>query len=528
MTQGKKLFVRDATGLVRELSTTDTFVWTIVNVPLLLSYVNMVFWVTSSGLLNVDYVITTLIWMVGGGIVIMLYYAMAGAMPRAGGDYAWGTRALHPAIGFVMSWSFVWINILSEATGSYGGVAYLSSGLSIAGKMSSDPGLQAFAATLTQQNSELAIGIAILLFAALAGSFGKKLLKTVIYFIFFVGLIGLLVAFGLLISATREAYIASFNGISGLPYEQVMAEARTAGYMPIATIAASLSAVPYAVLTLGPHNVASFLGGEVKSPKRSFLYGMVGAWAFSAVVWLLAFALLDSTIGMRFIEAMTFLSTSKPDVYAQTGMPAATANLFMSVITKNPLIVHLVTFGVFVGNMGWMIILFPVNARIFFAWAFDRVAPLKFAEVSDRYGTPVYSVLLMAIASIGAFIVIYFYPALFTFNIALLLSVWYGLSGVTAIALPYRRKDIFENSPLKMRIGGVPVLSILGVAALLIYIYIAYAALNNPSLGPISASALSWTAILVLAALVLFYAIRALRKSQGIDFDAIFREIPPE
>ncbi len=528
MTQNKKLFVRDATGLVRELSTTDTFVWTIVNVPLLLSFVNMIFWVTSSGVLNVDYVVTTLVWMVAGGIVIMIYYGMAGAMPRAGGDYAWGTRALHPAIGFVMSWSFVWINILSEATGSYGGVAYLSSGLSITGKMTNDPGLQAFAATITQQNSELAIGIAILLFAALAGSFGKKLLKSVIYFIFFVGLIGLLAAFGLLVSATHEAYIASFNGISGLPYDQVMVQAQSAGYVPIATTAASLSAVPYAVLALGPHNVASFLGGEVKSPKRSFLYGMVGAWAFSSVVWLLAFILLDSTIGMRFIEAMTFLATNKADVYAQTGMPAATANLFMSVITRNPMIVDLVTFGVFIGNLGWMIILFPVNARIFLAWAFDRVAPMKFSEVSDRYGTPVYSVLLMAVASIAAFIIIYFYPALFTFNITLLLSVWYGLAGVTAIVLPYRRKDIFENSPLKTRIAGVPLLSILGVAALLLYVYIAYAALNNPSLGPISASALSWTAALVIAALVIFYVVRALRKSQGIDFDAIFKEIPPE
>lgn len=524
----QKVFLREATGLVRELSTTDTFVWTITNVPLLLSFVNMIFWAMGSGVLNVNYTITTLVWVVMAGIVMLIYYAMAGAMPRSGGDYAWGTRALHPAIGFLMSWSFAWINILSEATGSYGGVAYLSSGLSIAGKMTGDAGLQAFAAGLTQPTSQLIVGIAILLFAALAGSFGKRLLRAVIYFIFIVGLIGLIAAFGLLISATREAYMASFNSISGLSYDQVLSQAQGAGYMPIATMAASLSALPYAIFTLGPHNVTSFLGGEVKSPRRSFLYGMIGGWAVAAVVWLVAFILLDSTIGMRFIEAMVYLSTSKPDVYAQTGMPGATANLFMSVITRNPMIVHLVTFGVFIGNIGWMVILFPVNARIFLAWAFDRLAPSKLAHVSERFLTPIYSVLLMTVASIAAFVVLFYNPAAFTFNAALLLSVWYGLAGVTAMVLPYRRKDIFENSPLKTRIAGVPILSILGFITLVLYIYIAYAALNNPSLGPISPAALSTTFGLVIAALIVFYLVKALRKSQGIDMDAIFKEIPPE
>lgn len=524
----QKVFLRDATGLVRELSTTDTFVWTITNVPLLLSFVNMVFWVMGSGVLNVDYTLTTLIWVVLAGIVMLIYYGMSGAMPRSGGDYAWGTRALHPAIGFLMSWSFVWINILSEATGSYGGVAYLSSGLSIAGKMTGDAGLQALAASITQPTSQLIVGIAILLFAALAGCFGKRLLKIVIYFIFAVGLIGLITAFGLLISASHEAYMTSFNGISGLPYDQVLSQAQAAGYMPITTMAASLSAVPYAILTLGPHNVTSFLGGEVKSPKRSFLYGMVGAWAFAAVVWLVAFILLDSTIGMRFVEAMAFLSANKPDVYAQTGMPGATANLFMSVITRNPMIVHLVTFGVFIGNIGWMVILFPVNARIFLAWAFDRIVPSKLAYVSERLLTPIYSILLMTVASIGAFLVLYVNPAAFGFNITLLLSLWYALAGITAIALPYRRKDIFENSPLKTRIAGVPLLSILGVATLVLYIYIAYAALMNPSLGNVSPAALSTTLGLAISALIIFYLVKAIRKSQGIDMDAVFKEIPPE
>jgi hypothetical protein len=89
-------------------------------------------------------------------------------------------------------------------------------------------------------------------------------------------------------------------------------------------------------------------------------------------------------------------------------------------------------------------------------------------------------------------------------------------------------KDIFENSPLKTKIAGVPLLSVLGVATLVLYIYIAYAALINPSLGNVSPAALSTTFGLAISALIIFYLVKAIRKSQGIDMDAVFREIPPE
>jgi len=524
----KQVFVREATGLVREISTTDSFVWNITYVPLLLSFVNLMFWTMSSGVLNVDYVVTTLVWMIMSGIVMLIYYVMAVAMPRSGGDYVWGTRAVHPAIGFLMSWSFVWVNILVEATGSYAGVTYLSSGLSIVGKMTDDVGLQSLAGTLTEPTSQLVVGMGILVFAALAGCFGKRILKGVIYFILLVGLVGLVVAFGLMLSTTRGAYVTSFNAISGLSYDQVLSQAQAAGYLPIVTVAASLSAIPFAIFALPPPNVTAFLGGEVKTPRRSFLYGMLGAWAIAALIWLGAFTLLDSTIGMRFIEAMTFLSQNNPDVYAQTGMPAATANLFISVITRNPMIIHLVTLSIFIGNMGWMVILFAVNARIFLAWAFDRLAPSQLSQVSERFLTPIYSVLLMAVLCIGGFIILFYNPAAFTFNVALLISFWLCLAGLTALILPYRRKDIFESSPLKGRLAGIPLLSILGFLTVVLYLYMMYVALVNPSLGPISPAALSATVGLVVAGLVIFYLVRAVRKSQGIDIDAVFREIPPE
>ena len=526
----RKLFVRDATGLVKEFSTTDTFTWSVCNVPILLSFVNFMFWTTTSGVLGVNYIVTVLVWMVASGVLVLAYYILGVAMPRTGGDYTWSTRALPPVVGFLMSWLLVTGNFFSEATGPYGGIVYLSSGLSLVGKMMNDAGLQAFAGALTQQSWELFIGIGTLVLAGIACLFGKRLLKAVIWLIFIMGAAGLLVTLGLLIGVSRGDYVSSFNGISGLAYDQVLSTAQSSGLAQAATIGASLSAFPFAVYTLGPQQTMTWMGGEVKSPQRTLLYGMVGAWAVSGVLWLIMFGLLDSTVGTRFVEAMNFLSVNNPSAYAQTGMPAGVNPSLISLLllTRNPWLMMIITLGVFVGNMGWIIITVPVTARVLFAWAFDRLAPTKFAHVSDRYGTPTYAISLVVAGSIFLYVILLVNPTVFVVNGSVLTAITYTIVGIAAAVFAYTRKDIFERSPVKAKIANIPILSILGVVMVVIYAYMAYESLSNPNIGNLSTPALVTALGFVILAPILFYLSAAVRKRQGIDLKMVFKEIPPE
>ena len=47
------------------------------------------------------------------------------------------------------------------------------------------------------------------------------------------------------------------------------------------------------------------VGGEIRNPKRSLLFGLVLAEIVSVVVWLGLTYVLDSVVGISFIEAWT-------------------------------------------------------------------------------------------------------------------------------------------------------------------------------------------------------------------------------
>jgi sterol desaturase/sphingolipid hydroxylase (fatty acid hydroxylase superfamily) len=94
----------------------------------------------------------------------------------------------------------------------------------------------------------------------------------------------------------------------------------------------------------------------------------------------------------------------------------------------------------------------------------------------------------------------------------------------------YRRhsKSIFEQSPVAYRIGGIPVLSILGVLAAAFVAYLTYLFILDPFAGATSTPSLVAITIGLLAAIAIYFGAYAYRKKQGIDLNLLFREIPVE
>jgi amino acid permease len=111
-------------------------------------------------------------------------------------------------------------------------------------------------------------------------------------------------------------------------------------------------------------------------------------------------------------------------------------------------------------------------------------------------------------------------------------QIAYILICVTAILFPYRKKQIFEASPIaKYKLGSVPILSILGAIALVINVYIAWIFIAGPPLGFLSISSGSSIEFIVgiFAGCFIFYWIAwGVRKSQSIDLSLSFSEVPPE
>src|SRR5256886_16142291 len=98
------IFVRNATGLVRELSPFDAFnlVFSAVLIPVgitqMLSFAPT-FWPNANVLLSFLFSLPLVLCF---GLVY-LYFTVA--MPRSGGDYVWVSRVLGPGVGFLSNLS---------------------------------------------------------------------------------------------------------------------------------------------------------------------------------------------------------------------------------------------------------------------------------------------------------------------------------------------------------------------------------------------------------------------------------------
>jgi hypothetical protein len=110
-----QLFVRNATGLVREVSRWDALIMNTLGMNVALGAIFML--LQAPG----NFPGGNMLLAIGIGTLVMaftllwVYSEFAAAMPRAGGDYVFVSRALHPVVGWLMSWSqglwliFFWI-----------------------------------------------------------------------------------------------------------------------------------------------------------------------------------------------------------------------------------------------------------------------------------------------------------------------------------------------------------------------------------------------------------------------------------
>jgi len=106
-----QVFIREATGLVRGLTPFDAF---IVNVAVSVGLLGFTFGPATAAFLfpGVDISLAMVVGFLACIPLAIIYFQMAAAVPRSGGDYAWVTRTLHPAVGFATSWALmigVWL-----------------------------------------------------------------------------------------------------------------------------------------------------------------------------------------------------------------------------------------------------------------------------------------------------------------------------------------------------------------------------------------------------------------------------------
>jgi amino acid transporter len=99
---------------------------------------------------------------------------------------------------------------------------------------------------------------------------------------------------------------------------------------------------------------------------------------------------------------------------------------------------------------------------------------------------------------------------------------------VAAIAFPFRRPELYRNSPANVSVAGISVLPVVAVLSIIVMIGLTYVVLSYPQLGIIPWQGFAFMGALVVLGLLIYFVARAIRSTQGINLDLIYRELPPE
>lgn len=173
--------------------------------------------------------------------------------------------------------------------------------------------------------------------------------------------------------------------------------------------------------------------------------------------------------------------------------------------------------------------------RTWFAWSFDRLLPEKLSEVNERTHSPVWAIMLEMVLITAMLI----WSIVSTdFQTWLALGVLAGvvcvvIVAVAAIAFPSRRPDLYQASPANWKFLGIPVLYIVAPLSIAVMVFLTWCTVNYPALALAGNSANVWQipafmGMIVVVGLAVYFISKYVRRSQGIDIDLVYKELPPE
>ncbi len=513
------LFVRNATGLVRELSPFDAFnlVFSAVLIPVGITQVFSfapTFWPGANVL--VSFLLSIPLVLCFG--LVYLYFTIA--MPRSGGDYVWVSRILGPGVGFLTNLALTFVFTTWVSFNFTTMMTLLLPGLGFVAGFSWSP---------NQLTQFLIATVLTIVFAALMVLGTRRVARymVVTFGIVWVGMAIWLI--GLAITS-HNAFVANFNTHSGITLNQVTAAASKAGYSPGSGIdwAGTIFAIIYAFQVFTGFQWTGYFAGEIKNVRRTAITSIIGALVISAVLYVLATFLVYNTYGFGNFGSIVYLgfNTQNSPLGFAPYLPALVKFLALPSFLQ-----VFVAFCFVLSVLWWTPTGFLIATRNLFAWSFDRLAPARVAEVNDRLHTPVVATVVVAVwIEVLNYLNIYQGLSALLINVIAVMAVAFIAVALAAIVMPFTRPDLFNSAPAMVRasIGGVPWLTIAGVVMLLSWAFVLYVTFATTAFGQVAPiSMIEAFAVPILGA-IYYLVIRQVRERQGIHLKAAFQEIPPE
>jgi amino acid transporter len=518
------VFTRASSGLVRQVKTQDVMYYGIQQIAL--SYI--VFIVLAWGFYpGASMPLAALIATVAGLAMGICYAMFSTLYPRSGGEYVYLSRTLTPVVGFAVSFSFAfWETFYTGINGAFFSLYSLSPMLAGLGVQSKSQGLLDAADWFSHgwgifiAGSAMILGLAYIQYRGAAVYFKWQRWATYLAFASLAATILVLI-----LAATGVFdFKANFNELAGAgAYDKVVADGVASGVAPAAAfdLGETMKFMIWPAFSIWFAVASTSFSGEIKNVQRSQLIGISGAMILMGIAFMALLFLYEKVFGASFLLSAS--ANGLPIEGAPPFVPFFTAvaggNVVLTMITS----VWVLAIAVFV--TGTTLI---YSSRAALAWAIDGIAPERLGDVNEKYRSPHWALLLWAIVGeifLGLFA---FTSLLGPISGFLGLAISFLVVSVWAVFFPFVKKEQFENSPIAWRVGGFPLMSLLGILASLI-VGFAFYRLTVDSSFSLNLKFANIGALLgVVFAVIWFYGWRAYRKRQGVNLDRRYEEIPIE
>lgn len=526
MSGSRKVFVRDATGFVRQVSVLDSLFANIgfMSLPLgLLTFIIGPQLFPGGDLISATVLATAL--SVCSTVMYMLF---TWTMPRSGGDYVWVSRLANPVLGFVINFNLTfWYVLFGGVVTNWVTTLAISPGLLVLGQVTANPSLTQLGTVLSQSQNVIIIGLVVTAVNVLVMAKGVKAIFTLNNILIIFSLIGYAVTFWLLATNSVGDFMNDFNAFSSVSYNNIIAAAHQSGYSTQGDLViGTLGLMPFIFGTTGYGMISCYFSGEFKAAKKNAFYGMVGSVVLCGAILAVLGGLALRDFGYDFLGSITQLAYTGSTQYPFPVPPFF--YLFVSLLTNNPIILWFLVLSYVAATFTALPATYMLTTRNIFAWSFDRTIPSKFSQVNEKIGSPIYAIAVCALIEILG-LVSYTYISSFTGLVAgagLAQIISFIVVAVLAILLPLK-KQFYENSPAKMG-GRIPVISIVGTISLIFYLIMEYFYITNPLYGATSPLINDTIAFSIILPAIIFGASYYSHKSKGLNILDVFKQIPPE
>jgi amino acid transporter len=542
-----KMFLRNATGLRREVSLLDAFIMNTFGMNIAVGAVFLFLQAPAffpNGNMLIAVIIGTLLMAF---TLLWVYSTFAAAMPRSGGDYVYVSRALHPFFGWLLGWSqgmwliFFWIGFnawfaltfaVPVALTTIGAVTGQSGWIDLSSNL-----LASFSILgITTQWWVLIIGLLINIgFAVLLILGGQSFWRWQKVFFLFAGG-SIILAFLLLLfggGQIQSAWNTFAIHNKGLLFNQVIPTAVKNGYtLPGGfSLTDTLLMLPWVFFVVGYAQGSAQIGGEVKQAARSQYFAMVGGVLLNGALLALLVIVFTQAVGVNWIGSVGYLFINNPSLLNLPGAIPPSFNFIVSLLSSN-IIVPLI---IGIGFVFWALMGTPLSelqaTRYMLAWAVDRMVPAPIGDVSDRFHSPVKAIVFCTITGTLALIALVTVPQASLLGALLAQIAAFILVSIAGIVFPFRLRHVWESAG-GHRILGIPTVTLAGIGGVIVLgalmLMFIFNSTINSTFGVTARLSLSFMIGVIVVGIIWYVVAYFLNRSQGVDVSLAYREIPPE